>query len=224
VSEASANQACPSAAEAGCFAQGLSGGDPTNPHMTGFRANRQLLRCESEASAIRRSYFLERARASQKSRVGALVSIARVLVSRAHVHLARARSSRSLACTHSSRLHALVSLARARLARSLARTRSSRSLTRTRSSRSLARTRLARASSSRSHARARFARSLARAHLTASSSPARRYGCFLLDDHAGVAFTGHLDGGSYLTDEERAKSQQKWDSMNERVGALKLET
>ena len=30
-----------------------------------------------------------------------------------------------------------------------------------------------------------------------------KFGCFLLDDHCGVSFTGHLDGGSYLTDEQR---------------------
>jgi hypothetical protein len=26
-----------------------------------------------------------------------------------------------------------------------------------------------------------------------------RFGCYLLDDHAGMFFTGHLDGGSYMT-------------------------
>jgi hypothetical protein len=31
-----------------------------------------------------------------------------------------------------------------------------------------------------------------------------RFGCFLLDDHSGMYFTGHLDGGSYITTETRA--------------------
>jgi hypothetical protein len=30
-----------------------------------------------------------------------------------------------------------------------------------------------------------------------------RFGCFLLDDHSGMFFTGHLDGGSYLTRAEK---------------------
>lgn len=30
-----------------------------------------------------------------------------------------------------------------------------------------------------------------------------RFGCFILDDHSGMFFTGHLDGGSYLTKTER---------------------
>lgn len=30
-----------------------------------------------------------------------------------------------------------------------------------------------------------------------------RFGCYLLDDHSGTFFTGHLDGGNYLTEEER---------------------
>jgi hypothetical protein len=30
-----------------------------------------------------------------------------------------------------------------------------------------------------------------------------RFGCYLLDDHSGMFFTGHLDGGSFMTDEER---------------------
>ena len=30
-----------------------------------------------------------------------------------------------------------------------------------------------------------------------------RFGCFLLDDHSGMFFTGHLDGGSYLTNEQK---------------------
>lgn len=32
-----------------------------------------------------------------------------------------------------------------------------------------------------------------------------RFGCYLLDDHSGFFFTGHLDGGSFLTTEEKAK-------------------
>lgn len=30
-----------------------------------------------------------------------------------------------------------------------------------------------------------------------------RFGCYLLDDHSGMFFTGHLDGGSYLTSATR---------------------
>lgn len=30
-----------------------------------------------------------------------------------------------------------------------------------------------------------------------------RFGCYLLDDHSGAFFTGHMDGGNYLTDLER---------------------
>jgi hypothetical protein len=32
-----------------------------------------------------------------------------------------------------------------------------------------------------------------------------RYGCYLLDDHSGTFFTGHLDGGSYWTEKQRLK-------------------
>ncbi len=35
-----------------------------------------------------------------------------------------------------------------------------------------------------------------------------RFGCYLLDDHSGMFFTGHLDGGSYLTADEKDKIQQ----------------
>lgn len=31
-----------------------------------------------------------------------------------------------------------------------------------------------------------------------------RFGCYILDDHSGLFFTGHLDGGSYVTEETRA--------------------
>ena len=34
-----------------------------------------------------------------------------------------------------------------------------------------------------------------------------RFGCYLLDDHSGTFFTGHLDGGSYLTGKEREDFQ-----------------
>lgn len=30
-----------------------------------------------------------------------------------------------------------------------------------------------------------------------------RFGCYLLDDHSGYFFTGHLDGGSFMTSQER---------------------
>jgi len=30
-----------------------------------------------------------------------------------------------------------------------------------------------------------------------------RFGCFLLDDHSGIFFTGHLDGGNYLTPQQK---------------------
>eukprot|EP00546_Thalassionema_frauenfeldii_P001527 CAMPEP_0178934900 /NCGR_PEP_ID=MMETSP0786-20121207/24177_1 /TAXON_ID=186022 /ORGANISM="Thalassionema frauenfeldii, Strain CCMP 1798" /LENGTH=231 /DNA_ID=CAMNT_0020612849 /DNA_START=432 /DNA_END=1127 /DNA_ORIENTATION=- len=35
-----------------------------------------------------------------------------------------------------------------------------------------------------------------------------RFGCYLLDDHSGLFFTGHLDGGSYLTRDEKLKMGQ----------------
>ncbi len=41
-----------------------------------------------------------------------------------------------------------------------------------------------------------------------------QYGCFLLDDHCGVPFTGHLDGGSWMTDEERVERRDRWDDLN----------
>ena len=31
-----------------------------------------------------------------------------------------------------------------------------------------------------------------------------RFGCYILDDHSGFYFTGHLDGGSYVTDKEKS--------------------
>jgi hypothetical protein len=30
-----------------------------------------------------------------------------------------------------------------------------------------------------------------------------RFGCYLLDDHSGYFFTGHIDGGSFISEEER---------------------
>ena len=33
----------------------------------------------------------------------------------------------------------------------------------------------------------------------------RRFGCYLLDDHSGYYFTGHLDGGSFMSAKEKAK-------------------
>jgi hypothetical protein len=36
-----------------------------------------------------------------------------------------------------------------------------------------------------------------------------RFGCYLLDDHSGMFFTGHLDGGSYWTREKRTEFQRR---------------
>jgi hypothetical protein len=30
-----------------------------------------------------------------------------------------------------------------------------------------------------------------------------RFGCYLLDDHSGYFFTGHIDGGSYMSEKDR---------------------
>lgn len=38
-----------------------------------------------------------------------------------------------------------------------------------------------------------------------------RFGCYLLDDHSGFFFTGHLDGGSYISKEEK---EQKFGVTN----------
>ncbi|KAL3938916.1 MAG: hypothetical protein SGBAC_006259 [Bacillariaceae sp.] len=35
-----------------------------------------------------------------------------------------------------------------------------------------------------------------------------RFGCYLLDDHSGMFFTGHLDGGTYLTKEKKLEFEQ----------------
>lgn len=49
----------------------------------------------------------------------------------------------------------------------------------------------------------------------------RRFGCYLFDDHSGMFFTGHLDGGSYLTADEKKKkqeaSQRKKDTNSNKV-------
>ena len=36
-----------------------------------------------------------------------------------------------------------------------------------------------------------------------------RFGCYLLDDHSGTFFTGHLDGGNYVAKEEREQFVNK---------------
>jgi len=43
-----------------------------------------------------------------------------------------------------------------------------------------------------------------------------RFGCYILDDHAGAHFTGHFDGGSYLTIEERKALGRKDEEENPR--------
>ena len=43
-----------------------------------------------------------------------------------------------------------------------------------------------------------------------------RFGCFLLDDHSGMFFTGHLDGGSYLTTEEKKNAKSMYQHLNEK--------
>ena len=42
-----------------------------------------------------------------------------------------------------------------------------------------------------------------------------RFGCFLLDDHSGMFFTGHLDGGSYLTKAEKQVLSSRQSSVSE---------
>lgn len=36
-----------------------------------------------------------------------------------------------------------------------------------------------------------------------------RYGCYLLDDHSGLFFTGHLDGGNYMTRIKKMELEKK---------------
>jgi hypothetical protein len=40
------------------------------------------------------------------------------------------------------------------------------------------------------------------------------YGCFLVDDHCGVAFTGHMDGGAWMTDDMRVGRMDTWVKKN----------
>mmetsp|Transcript_21293 Transcript_21293/g.44344 ORF Transcript_21293/g.44344 Transcript_21293/m.44344 type:complete len:395 (-) Transcript_21293:18-1202(-) len=40
------------------------------------------------------------------------------------------------------------------------------------------------------------------------------YGCYLLDDHCGVTFTGHMDGGAWMTDDMREGRMDNWIAMN----------
>lgn len=41
-----------------------------------------------------------------------------------------------------------------------------------------------------------------------------RYGCFLLDDHCGYFFTGHLDGGHFMTRKQREDKFAKYANNN----------
>jgi len=41
-----------------------------------------------------------------------------------------------------------------------------------------------------------------------------RFGSYLLDDHSGYFFTGHLDGGSFMTEEERTRLLIKGKNMS----------
>ena len=36
-----------------------------------------------------------------------------------------------------------------------------------------------------------------------------KFGCYLLDDHSGFFFTGHIDGGSFMTQDERERLIQQ---------------
>lgn len=50
------------------------------------------------------------------------------------------------------------------------------------------------------------------------------FGCYLLDDHCGVAFTGHLDGGTFLTPEQKKKLHDEKglvDGLDKQTGKLK---
>lgn len=42
----------------------------------------------------------------------------------------------------------------------------------------------------------------------------QRWGCYLLDDHSGMFFTGHLDGGSYMSSGERKELRSTQKSEN----------
>lgn len=48
-----------------------------------------------------------------------------------------------------------------------------------------------------------------------------RFGCFLLDDHSGMFFTGHLDGGSYMTPQQKQELIDKHRDANARKKANK---
>eukprot|EP00978_Attheya_sp_CCMP212_P014331 scaffold36408_cov53-Attheya_sp.AAC.4 len=41
-----------------------------------------------------------------------------------------------------------------------------------------------------------------------------KFGCYLLDDHSGMFFTGHLDGGSYIALDDRKKERKKYNETN----------
>ena len=41
-----------------------------------------------------------------------------------------------------------------------------------------------------------------------------RFGCFLLDDHSGIFFTGHLDGGTYMTQQQKQELIDKHRDLN----------
>jgi len=43
-----------------------------------------------------------------------------------------------------------------------------------------------------------------------------RFGCFLLDDHSGMFFTGHLDGGTYMT---QTQKKELIDNVKNRDGS-----
>jgi hypothetical protein len=48
-----------------------------------------------------------------------------------------------------------------------------------------------------------------------------RFGCFLLDDHSGMFFTGHLDGGTYMTPQQRQEYIDKHRVANAKKKANK---
>ncbi|GMH97593.1 hypothetical protein TrVE_jg1600 [Triparma verrucosa] len=50
-----------------------------------------------------------------------------------------------------------------------------------------------------------------------------KFGCYLFDDHCGVAFTGHLDGGSFLTEEQREGRKGGWIDENKKETVKKEE-
>jgi hypothetical protein len=43
-----------------------------------------------------------------------------------------------------------------------------------------------------------------------------RFGCFLLDDHSGMFFVGHLDGGNYLTKNQKQELIDKFKSRDQK--------